>query len=128
MADDEGPTDEGATDEGATNEAPTDEGATNEGPIDAPGTLPASVEELIPVMEPEPAIEPLPVMDPAAAEASHENVAFRMLHSLTSRTSPTEAPGTRGPARGPDAPANPPPWPDRRRIPGLISVLTYISR
>ena len=50
----------------------------------------------MPVMEPEPAIDPLPVMDPAAAEASHENVAFRMLHSLTGRTSPTEAPGEQG--------------------------------
>ena len=119
---DEGPTDKGATDdEGPTAEArrtrhrrtrlrPTrarpkqsdergsedDEGATDEGPTEAPGTLPPSVEALVPVMEPEPVTDPLPVMDPAAAEASHENVAFRMLHSLTGRTSPTEAPGNKG--------------------------------
>ena len=47
-------------------------------------------------MEPEPVTDPLPVMDPAAAEASHENVAFRMLHSLTGRTSPTEGPEDKG--------------------------------
>ena len=86
-----GATDEGATDDGQTNEAPTSEGAT-----DAPGALPPSVEELVPVMELEPEIEPLPVMDPDAAESSHESMAFRVLHSLTNRTSSTGAPEDKG--------------------------------
>ena len=31
-------------------------------------------------------------MDPDADKVSHENVAFRMLHSLTNRTSPASSP------------------------------------
>ncbi len=92
----EAPTGEVTTSEAPTGESPTEEVTTDEGPTDAAGTLPPSVEELVPVMEPESVAEPLPVMDPEAAEASHENVAFRMLHSLTGRTSPTGAPEDKG--------------------------------
>jgi len=89
-------TDESPTNEDPTTEGPTDLGPTDEAQIDAPGTVPPSVEELVPVMEPESVEDPVPVMDPAAAESTHENVAFRVLHSLTSRTSPTPSPGDKG--------------------------------
>ena len=103
----EGPTDEGATDDGGptneapTNEAPTDEGATDEGatdesPIDAPGALPPSVEELVPVMEPEPVTDPLPVMDPGRRGGVARERGLPDAPLPDDRTSPTEGPENKG--------------------------------
>jgi len=80
--------DDGSAGEGATVAGPTADGATGETQVDAATQVPPSVEELVPVMEAEADTAPVPVMDPDAETSTHENVAFRVLHSLTNRATP----------------------------------------
>ena len=70
---------------------PSGDGPTDEGPFDAPGTLPSSVEELVPVMDTEPGEEPAPVMDPDVVASPHQSAAVRVIRSLASRTPPPQA-------------------------------------
>ena len=53
--------------------------------------IPQSVAELVPVIDPAPAIDPVPVMDPPATVSSNENVAARVIRSLSNRTPPPQA-------------------------------------
>ncbi len=60
--------------------------------IAADGTeIPASVAELVPVIDPAPVVDPVPVMDSEVAASSHDSVAARVIRSLSNRTPPPQA-------------------------------------